>query len=815
MPPPSAIAASSSAAAPLSSLSASSTLRKRTTPQLEAGVFPPSSSSSSSGASVSQPASPTATGTASADTASLFSLDYATSTLSLTGIRLVGARSPSLSSLRTEDEYPTIRFVGGREVGVGVVGMARKESGASDKTVRPARRVEGPRPPPPSFAPPTRLVSPFPRPHSAKAEAAASLDAPSALPRTISYRRPPALSSSFAPLPAPPPAVSVAVRPAPSFLALAPTRPLNVPNRPLPPAPAAQSTTQQQAKEEETEHAVTVAAALARSATALAAHLERAISRSQAPPIVATGAADPSRSSTPAAEPLPLPLPLKDAFAPVRKLTLPSFPARPARPTRSVPPEASRGWSATGGTPDERGAAAGLGPYALDEGDVRRVVPGHNDEKDEGHAPPLVPSFLSPPAEGSVPPLPPKDRLPSFSLSSIRSSSRSERHRARLTAWSARASSHPSAAARQGQWTLAKCALLAGAVCAWACGVAGCVCVGLTHARAWEGAGVVEVLEGGRLGWLLAASVCLLLLSLLGLSATLLHSRPLLAFYALLLWPSLALLLVPAYASYRRAALNLEGKLDEAWSRSLTPAVRWGVQSALGCCGWLSSFHDATYGALGGAGGGVCYPRAPLKGCKAPLLAFETALLRRIYRSVFAVVALHVVNIVVALLAANHVDEPFGTRLPPEEYRLRAPALAAPLPCLSRSLFPSSATSTSTSHAHAHKHALKQLYLPSLSLAPSLHLSHLSVRHTPSSSSSSPSVYSSASPSPSPSTSTAESGKSEAWHSLREMPRTPGLRGLGVGGFDGDGEGEEKEQREEGEEEEGRERGEGGIRFVR
>lgn len=54
-----------------------------------------------------------------------------------------------------------------------------------------------------------------------------------------------------------------------------------------------------------------------------------------------------------------------------------------------------------------------------------------------------------------------------------------------------------------------------------------------------------------------------------------------------------------------------------------------------------------------------CYPRVPLPvgGCKAALLQYETWALRRTYVALFALVPAHLINMIIALLCANHVTE--------------------------------------------------------------------------------------------------------------------------------------------------------------
>ena len=76
----------------------------------------------------------------------------------------------------------------------------------------------------------------------------------------------------------------------------------------------------------------------------------------------------------------------------------------------------------------------------------------------------------------------------------------------------------------------------------------------------------------------MAGSMCFVT-ALLGLTGTMLNSRPILAFYNLLLWPTMAAILVVGYISYKKQALNLDRKLNQAWSQFLDDAGRLRVQN--------------------------------------------------------------------------------------------------------------------------------------------------------------------------------------------------------------------------------------------
>jgi hypothetical protein len=66
-----------------------------------------------------------------------------------------------------------------------------------------------------------------------------------------------------------------------------------------------------------------------------------------------------------------------------------------------------------------------------------------------------------------------------------------------------------------------------------------------------------------------------------------------------------------------------------------------------------------------------CYPRTALPGCKGKLFRFEKEMLHQIAMTTFAIVPVHLFNIFVALLCANHVNRSFGKGLMPRQYRLR------------------------------------------------------------------------------------------------------------------------------------------------
>ena len=180
---------------------------------------------------------------------------------------------------------------------------------------------------------------------------------------------------------------------------------------------------------------------------------------------------------------------------------------------------------------------------------------------------------------------------------------------------------------------------------------------------AWDHADVLYVADYDLLVLITLASSLLLFTFIVGMAGTILNSRPILAVYALLLWPAFISILAVGYTSYKRYAFSLDRKLNLSWSQYYTPLGRLTVQDSLWCFGYNSPLHEA-------AASGRCYARSSLPGCKGKLLRFERATLRTMWTAAFAVVPLHVANIFVALLCANHVTRTFGKGIMPRQYRL-------------------------------------------------------------------------------------------------------------------------------------------------
>ncbi|WVQ62034.1 uncharacterized protein L199_000168 [Kwoniella botswanensis] len=200
---------------------------------------------------------------------------------------------------------------------------------------------------------------------------------------------------------------------------------------------------------------------------------------------------------------------------------------------------------------------------------------------------------------------------------------------------------------RKERWTVYKWVLLLSVMTVFAYGVAG-----LTWA----------LLILGRV--LTLASLLCIFTGLIGFTGTLLNSRPILAFYNLLLWPIVLSMCLVGYTSYKRGSLQLERKLNQSWSQFLDDGERLTIQNSLKCCGYYNPLHDATYS-------NRCYPRTTLPGCKAKWIKFERENLHDFATAAFSVLGFHFLNIVIALLCSNHVNRTFGKGLTPPAYRLR------------------------------------------------------------------------------------------------------------------------------------------------
>ncbi|KAF9068586.1 hypothetical protein BDP27DRAFT_1223957 [Rhodocollybia butyracea] len=213
------------------------------------------------------------------------------------------------------------------------------------------------------------------------------------------------------------------------------------------------------------------------------------------------------------------------------------------------------------------------------------------------------------------------------------------------------------------RWTRFKWCLMISVATVLCYGSAAMICAILTWFRTWNHADVMYVSDNDILILITLGACILMLTGLLGLTGTLLNSRPILATYTLLLWPALISVLAVGYTSYKRYAYSLDHKLNFSWSQYYTPLGRLMIQSSLRCCGYYDPLHEATIS-------NKCYPRTPLPGCKGKLYRFERGNLSLIWSTTFSIVPLHLINILVALLCSNHVTRVFGKGITPKQYRL-------------------------------------------------------------------------------------------------------------------------------------------------
>ncbi|KAG6919630.1 hypothetical protein DXG01_003494 [Tephrocybe rancida] len=215
------------------------------------------------------------------------------------------------------------------------------------------------------------------------------------------------------------------------------------------------------------------------------------------------------------------------------------------------------------------------------------------------------------------------------------------------------------------KWTQHKWCLLLSVFTVFAYGSVGLSCAVKTWFRGWDQADVLRVVDNDILIVITLTAAMLLFISIVGICGVFLDSRPILALYALLLWPGLMSIAAIGYTSYHRVTYALDHKMNLSWSRYLTPLGRLLVQDALHCCGYSSPLHSATLSSR-------CYPRSPLPGCKSALVRFERVNLATIWAAAFSIAILHLCNIVISLLCANHLTNTFGKGITPKQYRLSA-----------------------------------------------------------------------------------------------------------------------------------------------
>ncbi len=149
---------------------------------------------------------------------------------------------------------------------------------------------------------------------------------------------------------------------------------------------------------------------------------------------------------------------------------------------------------------------------------------------------------------------------------------------------------------------------------------------------AYPAAPVVLITDSPALILITFSSSLLLLASLVGVTGTLLNSRPILAIYVLRLFPSFISFVSVGYVTYKKASFSLDAKASEAWNFWYSAGVRTVLQGTLGCCGWSGPLHAAF-------ASGTCYPRSPLPGRHGPLVRLASRTDFRVGHGVFACAA--------------------------------------------------------------------------------------------------------------------------------------------------------------------------------
>ena len=171
---------------------------------------------------------------------------------------------------------------------------------------------------------------------------------------------------------------------------------------------------------------------------------------------------------------------------------------------------------------------------------------------------------------------------------------------------------------------------------------------GLTWWTAWDLAEVMLIADSDVLILTTMAGSIIMLTALTGMIGAMVNSRPILAVYAVLMWSALVAIFVVGRISYRRSTFALDRKLNLSWSRYYTTLGRLVIQNSFHCCGYYTPLHEATQSE-------TCSEHVTLPGCKGSLYKFERENLKLIWSMAFALVPLHIINIIVAVLCANHI----------------------------------------------------------------------------------------------------------------------------------------------------------------
>ncbi|ORZ03192.1 hypothetical protein BCR43DRAFT_466609 [Syncephalastrum racemosum] len=216
---------------------------------------------------------------------------------------------------------------------------------------------------------------------------------------------------------------------------------------------------------------------------------------------------------------------------------------------------------------------------------------------------------------------------------------------------------------RRQRWTSQKWCLLATNTVLFCYGLAILVLSVLTFLKFYLRADVVIVGEKTLLLLVTVAGSLCLFTSVVGYFGTMLNHRPALTLYNLLLWACFGVIAAIGYSSYRKNKWNIEGKLSYQWHYGLTPGGRARIQTNLHCCGYkdFTDFHQNS---------NKCFPRTLLPGCRFKYQQFTKQALTACYIAAFALVPLHLMVLISALLCSNHVNRKFGKSLPPKLYRI-------------------------------------------------------------------------------------------------------------------------------------------------
>ncbi|KAJ7667524.1 hypothetical protein DFH06DRAFT_1182773 [Mycena polygramma] len=191
----------------------------------------------------------------------------------------------------------------------------------------------------------------------------------------------------------------------------------------------------------------------------------------------------------------------------------------------------------------------------------------------------------------------------------------------------------------------------------------------LTWFDIWEHADVVRVANRPELILSTLAASVAIFTSVIGFAGIVLNNRAFLAVYTFLLWVVFGLMVVPGYLTYKHRTLNLEGKINNQWSRDLGADGRLRIQNQLGCCGYLarsSRRQSAPHATRAASSRGAKRRTSTLRsssssaGTPCPLASSRC----------------QIAVIVSGLLCSNHVTYRFGKGMTPKAYRLSMNSMA-------------------------------------------------------------------------------------------------------------------------------------------